>query len=41
MAFLEEEQDLSAWSKPVLLVELVFLIIQCVGYTLLAILLDV
>jgi ATP-binding cassette, subfamily A (ABC1), member 3 len=41
IAFLEEDQDLSAWSEPVLLVELVFLVLQGVGYTVLAILLDV
>jgi ATP-binding cassette, subfamily A (ABC1), member 3 len=41
IAFLEEDQDLSAWSEPVLLVELVFLVLQGVGYTVLAILLDI
>jgi ATP-binding cassette, subfamily A (ABC1), member 3 len=41
ISFLEGKPDLSAWSEPVLLVELVFLIIQSVGYPLLAILLDI
>lgn len=41
IAFFEEDLSLSAWSEPVLLVELIFLVAQTVVYTILAILLDV
>jgi ATP-binding cassette, subfamily A (ABC1), member 3 len=41
IAFLEGDVNLSAWSEPVLLVEVIFLLWQGVGYSLLAILIDV
>ena len=41
LSFLEQDPDLSAWSEPVLLYEVIFLAVQGVVYTGLAILLDV
>jgi ABC-type multidrug transport system ATPase subunit len=39
-AALEEDENLSAWSEPVLLVEVIFLVGECFVYVFLAILLD-